>query len=182
MEFYANRTSKIKKFTSTLLLYKCILRGATNTLLRKNINFQLSYIFLEYLCHRLQRLLDQSLTCVLVEHKFIREMSATKVPKQTLSDEYIDYESCILVDISIFEKLQSTWCYVCAKCSKKKYKLRILPITSDFSKNWIFVPETVYFNLQNIFQSKELEDSVLLCKYKRRLIECKFFYLIINTF
>lgn len=148
-----------------LLFYKRVLKGVTCTLMWRNTDFLLSYIFLEYLIHKLEKLVtDQRLKCVGIGPVILETLLSMYVPKEILLNEYIDTNSCMFVDLSMYKTLLSTWYYVCTKNSKK-YKLKILPVTKFdfFSKDTILVSETVYHNLQNACPFKE---SFLLRKYK----------------
>lgn len=157
----------MEKFLSLLALYKSIIRGVTRTLMRKNPHFLLSHIFLEYMCHRLQRLLKQNLYWIGLSNTVFNHMLALIDVEE---NEYIDSESCALIDQQFFIDLQSSWCYVCSTTSTKKYKLMIIPASCEDKKK-VIISETTYYNLRNVFNCEKLDESCFLCKYKLRPIE-----------
>lgn len=150
-----------QKMLFTLLLYKNVIRGMTNTLLWKHPYYLLSYILLEFLYLRLQRLFKQSFCWIILPDTTIRHMLNNL---ENTGDEYIDYECCALANIQSFKKSQSSWFLICSMISMKKYKCAIIPV-DHVNKETILISETMQHNLQNALCYEELDDSCFICKY-----------------
>lgn len=143
-----------------LLFYKNIIRGITSTLLWRHPHYLLSYIFLEFLYIRLQRLCKQSLCWVMLPDATIRHMLRDL---ENAVDEYIDYECCALANMPSVKKAQSSWFYICSTISMRKYKCAIVP-ADHVRENTILISETMQHNLQNALCYEQLDESCFIRK------------------
>lgn len=157
-----------QKMLLTLLLYKNVIREITSTLLWKHPHYLLSYIFLEFLYLRLQRLFKQNLCWIILPDTTIRHMLNNF---KNAGDEYIDYECCALANIQFLKKSQSFWFSVCSMISMKKYKCAIISV-DHVNENTILISETMQHNLQNALCYEQLDDSCFISKY---------LYILLNT-
>jgi len=148
-----------QRMLSALLYYKGIIRGITNTLMRKNFHYVLSYVFLEYLYHRFQRLLGQTLKWVTLPDVALKFMLDDL---KITWNEYVDCHSCAIANVQ--KKLSSSWFNVCSMMSMTKYRLMIISMP-DISKNTILISETTKRNLQNALCCKQLDNSCFIRKY-----------------
>ncbi|KYM82398.1 Peroxisomal biogenesis factor 6 [Atta colombica] len=149
---------------SALLYYKGIIRGITNTLMRKNFHYVLSYVFLEYLHHRFQRLLGQTLKWVTLPDVALKFM----LDDLKTWNEYVDCHSCAIANLQ--KKLSSSWFNVCSMMSMTKYRLMIISVP-DISKNTILISETTKRNLQNALRCKQLDNSCFILPLEDDVIE-----------
>ncbi|XP_018048989.1 PREDICTED: peroxisomal biogenesis factor 6 isoform X2 [Atta colombica] len=153
-----------QRMLSALLYYKGIIRGITNTLMRKNFHYVLSYVFLEYLHHRFQRLLGQTLKWVTLPDVALKFM----LDDLKTWNEYVDCHSCAIANLQ--KKLSSSWFNVCSMMSMTKYRLMIISVP-DISKNTILISETTKRNLQNALRCKQLDNSCFILPLEDDVIE-----------
>nr|XP_012225012.1 PREDICTED: peroxisome assembly factor 2 [Linepithema humile]XP_012225013.1 PREDICTED: peroxisome assembly factor 2 [Linepithema humile] len=156
-----------QKMLSTLLLYKKIIRGITNTLMRQNSHYVLSYIFLEYLYYRLQRLLKQKLCWITLPDTALKYILDNL---ENIQNEYIDYDSCALGNIQFLKKSPSSWFHACSMISMTKYKLMITSI-ADINENTILISETMQHNLQNALCCEQLDESCFILPLEADVVE-----------
>lgn len=149
-----------QKILLTLLFYKNTIRGITSTLLWKHPYYLLSYIFLEFLYLRLQRLFKQNLCWVILPDTTIRHMLNNL---EDTRDEYIDYECCALANIQSLKESQCSWFFICSMISMKKYKCAIIPVDL-INENTILISETMQHNLQNALRYEQLDESCFIRK------------------
>lgn len=150
-----------QRMLSTLLHHKRIVKGITNTSMRKNPHYVLSYIFLEYLDRRLQRLSGQNLEWAVVSDTALKRI--LDGPEVTW-DEYVDYDSCAVANIQFSRK--SAWFNVYSMASRTKYKLMIISIP-DISENTVLVSETMARNLRNALRCEKLDGSCFIREYRQ---------------
>lgn len=149
-----------QKMLSTLLWCKKIIRGITSTLMRQNLHYVQSCIFLEYLHHRLQRLSEQNLCWITLPDAALKYILNNLKNTQ---NEYIDYDSCALGNVQFLKKSPSSWFLACSMISMMKYKLMITSI-SDINENTILISETMRHNLQNALHCQQLDESCFIRK------------------
>lgn len=145
-----------QKMLSTLLIYKEIIKGISGTL-RQNRHFVLSYIFMEYLCHKLQKLSGQNLRWITLP-----DVALKRLLKETQS-QYIDCDSCALANVQFVNQSSSGWFHIYSILSTKKYKLMIAS-SPDVKEDAILVSETMRHNLQTALRCEQLDKSCFLCK------------------
>lgn len=145
---------------STLLLYKKIIRGIS-TFMRQDSRYVLSYAFLEYLYHRLQRMFRQNLHWITLPDVAIKRMLNDLEDTQS---KYIDFDSCALANARFLKESPSSWFHICSMTSLTKYKLMIVSVT-DTNENTILISETMRHNLQNALHSEQLDESCFIRKY-----------------
>lgn len=148
-----------QKILSALLYHKRIIRGITNTSMRKNSHYVLSYIFLEYLHRRFQRLFKQDLEWATLPDAALKFMLDDL---EITWNEYVDCHSCAIANVQ--KKLSSSWFNVCSMMSMTKYKLVIISVPS-ISKNTILISETTERNLRNALRCEQLDSSCFIRKY-----------------
>ncbi|XP_032685797.1 peroxisome assembly factor 2 isoform X2 [Odontomachus brunneus] len=156
-----------QKMLPILLFYKNTIRGITSTLLWKHPHYLLSYIFLEFLYLRLQRLFKQNICWIILPDTTIRHMLNNL---EDTKDEYIDYECYALANIQSLKKSQSFWFLICSMISMKKYKCAIIHV-DHVNENTILISETMQHNLQNALCCEELDDSCFILPSKDDVIQ-----------
>ncbi|XP_018358507.1 PREDICTED: peroxisome assembly factor 2 isoform X2 [Trachymyrmex cornetzi] len=154
-----------QRVLSILLYHKGIIRGIINTSMRKNSHYVLSYVFLEYLHCRFQRLLEQALEWVTLSDAALKFMLDDL---EITWNEYVDYHSCAIANIQ--KELSSSWFNVCSMMSMTKYKLMIISMPG-ISKNTILISETTERNLQNALCCKRLDNSCFILPLEDDVIE-----------
>lgn len=159
---------KIEKILSILLFYKQIIRRLINILRRRNRHYVLSYIFVEYICYKVQKLFKQNLHWIVLPDKALKYMLNNL---EATRNEYIDHDSCALANIHVSKESTNSWFYISSMVSLRKYKLMIVSI-SDITENTILISETIQHNLQNALQYEQLHKSCFICKY----IFCQIFF------
>ncbi|XP_014488358.1 PREDICTED: peroxisome assembly factor 2 [Dinoponera quadriceps] len=147
-----------QKMLLTLLFYKNVVRGITSTLLWKHPYYVLSYIFLEFLYLRLQKLFKQNFCWVTLPDIVIRRMLDNL---ENTGDEYIDYECCALANVQSLKKSQSSWFAICSMISMRKYKCTIISI-DHVGENTILISETMRHNLLNNLCHERLDESCFI--------------------
>ncbi|KYQ59276.1 Peroxisomal biogenesis factor 6 [Trachymyrmex zeteki] len=154
-----------QKILSALLYHKRIIRGITNTSMRKNSHYVLSYIFLEYLHRRFQRLFKQDLEWATLPDAALKFMLDDL---EITWNEYVDCHSCAIANVQ--KKLSSSWFNVCSMMSMTKYKLVIISVPS-ISKNTILISETTERNLRNALRCEQLDSSCFILPLEDDVIE-----------
>ncbi|XP_011685326.1 PREDICTED: peroxisome assembly factor 2 [Wasmannia auropunctata] len=160
---------KAREMLSALLYYKRLVRGITNTSMRKNPHYVLSSIFLEYLHRRYQKLFTQNLKWVTLSDAALRRMAEDL---EVTQNEYVDCESCAIANIQFPEKSSSSaaWFNVCSTVSMMKYKLLIL-FVPDVDENTVLISETMEHNLRNALRCEQLDSSCFILPLKNNVIE-----------
>lgn len=150
-----------ERMLSALLYYKRIVRQITSTLMRRNPHYVLSYVFLEYLHRRLQRIFKQILKWVaLPDTAFKRILNDLEVRP----NEYVDRDSCAVANVQLSGKSQSSaWVNVGSMMSMAKYKLMIISVP-DISENTVLISEMMEHNLRNALCCEQLDDSCFIRK------------------
>ncbi|KAG5315044.1 PEX6 factor, partial [Pseudoatta argentina] len=154
-----------QRMLSALLYHKGIIRGITNTSMRKNFHYVLSYVFLEYLHRRFQRLLGQALKWVTLPDAALKFMLDNL---EITWNKYVDCHSCAIANVQ--KKLSSPWFNVCSMMSMTKYRLMIISMPG-ISKNTILISETTERNLQNALCCKQLDNSCFILPLEDDVIE-----------
>ncbi|XP_018397275.1 PREDICTED: peroxisome assembly factor 2 [Cyphomyrmex costatus] len=154
-----------QRILSALLYYKRIIRRITNTSMRKNPHYVLSYVFLEYLYRRFQRLFKQNFEWVTLPDAVLKRMLDDL---EIIWNEYVDCHSCAIVNVE--EKLSSSWFNVCSMMSMTKYKLMIISV-SDIDKNTILISEMTKHNLRNAFHCEQLDNTCFILPLEDDVIE-----------
>jgi len=150
------------RMLSALLYHKKIVRGITYTSMRKNPYYVLSYIFLEYLHRKFQRLFRQDLEWTTLPDVALRRMLNDL---EVTQNEYVDCDSCAVANIQFLKKLSnSAWFNVCSMASMTKYKLMIIS-APDISENTVLISETTERNLRNALRCEQLDNSCFIRKY-----------------
>lgn len=148
---------------STLLYHKRIVRGITSTSMRRNQHYVLSYIFLEYLHRRFQRLSKQDLEWVILPDTALRRMLDDL---EVTRNEYVDCDSCAIANIQLLSKKSpsSAWFNVCSMSSMTKYKLMIISVP-NINENTVLISETMERNLRNALRCERLDSSCFIREY-----------------
>lgn len=151
-----------QRILSTLSYYKRVVRGITNTSMRKNPHYVSSYIFLEYLHRRFQRLSKQDLKWITLPDMALRRVLDDP---GIIWNEYVDCDSCALANVQLSRESTSSpsWFNVCSMASMAKYKLMIISVP-DINENTVLISETMERNLRNALHCEQL-DGCFIRKY-----------------
>ncbi|XP_011640683.1 peroxisome assembly factor 2 [Pogonomyrmex barbatus] len=157
-----------QKIFTTLLFYKRMIRDITSTSMRRNSHYVLSYIFLEYLHRRFQRLLKQNLSWITLPNTVLKRMLADL---EITRNEYVDYDSCAIANMQLSRKPSSSpWFNICSMALMMRYKLMIISVP-EINENVILISETTEHNLQKIFRCEQLDGSCFILPSEDDAIE-----------
>lgn len=136
--------------------------------MRRNPHYVLSYVFLEYLHRRLQRIFKQILKWVaLPDTAFKRILNDLEVRP----NEYVDRDSCAVANVQLSGKSQSSaWVNVGSMMSMAKYKLMIISVP-DISENTVLISEMMEHNLRNALCCEQLDDSCFILPLEDDVVE-----------
>lgn len=161
---------------SALLYHKRIVKGITISM-RKNPHYVLSYVFLEYLHHRFQRIFRQNLKWITLPDTALKRMLDNL---EVTPNEYVDCDSCAVANVQLSRKSQSSWFNICSMISMTRYKLIIISVP-DISENTVLISEMTEHNLRNVLCCEQLDDSCFLRK-NLQLTDFQFKFLIVYIF
>ncbi|XP_020288338.1 peroxisome assembly factor 2-like isoform X1 [Pseudomyrmex gracilis] len=147
-----------QKLLSTLLIYKEILRGISGTLMRQNRHFVMSYVFMDYLCRKLQKLSKQNLRWIVLPDVTLKRLMNDVKETQI---RYVDCDSCALANVQFVEQSSSGWFHICSTFSTRKYKLTIAS-SPDVKEDTVLISETMRRNLQTALRCEQLDESCFL--------------------
>lgn len=133
---------------NSLYFYINFLRELTKILMKRNFNYILLYIFVQFVFFKLKKLIDTEFNW-----NILSDFALKNLIKRFYNEKnyYIDRNSCLLANVQYFKAPIPTWFYICSKFSLKKYKVLIIPkIQKDnIDTNNIFVSETMKYNIEN---------------------------------
>ncbi|XP_012526182.1 peroxisome assembly factor 2 [Monomorium pharaonis] len=158
----------MERMFSALLHYKRILWGIMSTSMRNNFHYVLSYVFLEYLHRRLQRMFWQNLKWTVLPDTVLKRMLDDL---EATPNEYVDCNSYAVANVQLTRKSRSpAWFNVCSMVSMTKYKLMIISVP-DVNENTVLVSEMTEHNLRNVLCCEQLDDSCFLLPLEDDAIE-----------
>ncbi|XP_057324311.1 peroxisomal ATPase PEX6 [Microplitis mediator] len=118
----------------------------TSTLMKKNNDYLLSFIYLHYVAIKFLKLKNTKVKIETLNDSNFKSV----VEKYYCNKSYIDFTSCAIGGINSLVSSESTWINICSLKTYKKYKILVLPLENV--ENKLFLSETTSFNIKNLLK------------------------------